>query len=237
MAEEMRNPCRECPLLGADKNNPECLECSDRVEYTRRLGGMSYGVPESLTGLTGREEKQSMEDQHIPGPDRKDIPGPQHESTAETVETKVCIQPGCESAGQALPKATAFYPADPRCKKCRHKVQAAQQWLRKNLSAEAYEEVKKNGNYFEARKRLREEKKAPPSPGIPTKPKAKQPHVESPPVFDLTTRAVDFTDEFKDLYSQVVALAKEELRPVEFQIAHLVRLGLKSHRQGKGDGS
>ncbi len=227
MDEALRNPCRDCHLEEADKNNPECLGCQDRMDYTRKLGSMSYGVPEHLSGLVGREENQSMEDSASSTTAHKD-------SAPGSVETKICIQPECAKAGQPQPKVTAFYPSDPRCKKCRHKIQAAQKWLKGHLSEEAYEEVKKNRNYLEVYKRRLEDGETQPSRKPTEKIKAEQPRTESPPVFDLTTTAVDFTKEFKDLYSEVVGLAKTEMRPVDFQIAYLIRLGLESCRQDKG---
>jgi hypothetical protein len=34
----MKNPCRDCALLGEDKNGPECLVCEKRVAYLLHIG-------------------------------------------------------------------------------------------------------------------------------------------------------------------------------------------------------
>ena len=51
-----KNPCLECKLknedgellLHADKNHPECKDCSKRVDYVKSLGGMAEGVPDNF---------------------------------------------------------------------------------------------------------------------------------------------------------------------------------------------
>lgn len=36
---EQRSPCRGCELLVSDKNGPTCLQCPQRLDYVRALGG------------------------------------------------------------------------------------------------------------------------------------------------------------------------------------------------------
>jgi hypothetical protein len=44
----MRNPCRECHLLQADKNNPVCRDCPKRCDYVTAIGGMHSSMPDNL---------------------------------------------------------------------------------------------------------------------------------------------------------------------------------------------
>ena len=32
-----RHPCRECPMLDQDKNNPTCRSCNKRLQYVAEL--------------------------------------------------------------------------------------------------------------------------------------------------------------------------------------------------------
>ncbi len=36
IAENGKNPCRICKLIDQDKNNPECLSCTKRIEYLKK---------------------------------------------------------------------------------------------------------------------------------------------------------------------------------------------------------
>jgi len=41
----VENPCRGCELFGEDKNNPFCGRCTERIEYVRSIGSVSYSQP------------------------------------------------------------------------------------------------------------------------------------------------------------------------------------------------
>lgn len=55
----MRNPCFSCPLLGADKNGPECMACEKRVAYVHGMGRESdMGALVSTVGRKKTEGKR-----------------------------------------------------------------------------------------------------------------------------------------------------------------------------------
>ena len=48
-----KSPCLECNLLNEDKNNPECRDCSKRIEYDRSLGPPIYPLP-GIINMNGK---------------------------------------------------------------------------------------------------------------------------------------------------------------------------------------
>lgn len=82
----MKNPCRECPRLGEDKNNPECTQCEKRVAYWQGLGSLSDMGPTLRTDKT----------RAVAGPDHKKKEEPMAEQPRPET-TKVCRGPVCDA--------------------------------------------------------------------------------------------------------------------------------------------
>jgi len=40
----MKNPCLDCELREASKNNPTCMNCTKRLEYVYAIGPMSHSL-------------------------------------------------------------------------------------------------------------------------------------------------------------------------------------------------
>lgn len=74
----LRNPCRDCKFLNADKNNHACVRCENRIAYLRAIEGDSRtGLPAVvIDGPTIKEAKRSQFRRPAPpemGPKVRDI--------------------------------------------------------------------------------------------------------------------------------------------------------------------
>jgi len=62
---DIKSPCRICPLEDQDKNSDVCKFCEKRVDYVSSIGDMHSSMPVEFTNLGGQGKMGDKSDQYV----------------------------------------------------------------------------------------------------------------------------------------------------------------------------
>ncbi len=141
------------------------------------------------------------------------------------MEPRACSDSHCPNGDQKL-SPDAFYPNATRCKQCTNKRAVDRQLVKKHTTLEEFEQIKSTGEFRAAATHIREH-------GSP--PATADPVSASPPIQDdELMHLIDFTKDYPETFEEIVELAKLGYRPVRFQIALVLRIGIESIQEEEG---
>lgn len=176
------SPCNSCADRFEDKNRPVCINCIKRQEYSEALGRMAFSVPIEMTD-------------HYKG----------NRQMNEKVQTKICSDPKCKSAGRAQP-ITNFY-------KCKNFVSSLNPNGYMNVCSEC-----KRRQQRERTASLKKQSIDPTTPAIPNEIVLHNPG-ESLKAVNKSFVVIDFS-RHADLYDQIVTAAAADFRTPDLQILY-----------------